>query len=107
MKVGDEYVPRGMLERFRVAAVDAGPAAVHGLIPSSRRNDKRLVAAADTAQQVGLIHQMLGDNVNDTIRRLHLAPARQHLGPQNHPPLPIKQRGPDNEVCDVASHPQE
>ena len=81
MKVRDEYVPRGMLERLRIAAVDAGPAAVHRLIPSSRRNYKRLVAAADTAQQVGLIHQMLGDNMNDTVRRLHLAPAREHLRP--------------------------
>ena len=50
MKVRDENVPRGMFERLRVPAVDAGPTAVHGLIPSSRRNNKRLVAVADTAQ---------------------------------------------------------
>jgi hypothetical protein len=52
---------------------------VYRLIPSSSRNYKRLVAVADTAQQVGLIHQILGDNMNDAIRRLHPASAREHL----------------------------
>jgi hypothetical protein len=47
-----------MLEGLGVSAVDASPAAVHGLVPSPRRNYERLVAAADTAQQIGLIHQM-------------------------------------------------
>jgi hypothetical protein len=49
---------------------------VYRLIPSSSRNYKRLVAVADTAQQVGLIHQVLGDNLNDAIRP---ASAREHL----------------------------
>ena len=72
-----------MLKRLRIAAVDPAPSAVYRLIPSSSRNYKRLVAAADTAQQVGLIHQILGDNMNDAIRRLHPASAREHLRPQD------------------------
>ena len=58
MKVGNEDVPRRVFERLSIAAVYPGPAAVYRPIPSSRRNDERLVAAADTAQQIGLIHQM-------------------------------------------------
>jgi hypothetical protein len=101
MEVGDVNVSHRMLKRLRIAAVDGGTAAVYRLIPSSRRNHKSLVAAADTAQQVGLIYQMLGDNMNDAVRRLHLAPAREHLRTQNHPTLPVEQGGPDNEVRDV------
>jgi hypothetical protein len=101
VQVGNEDVARRMPERLGIAAVYASAAAVYRLIPSSSRNYKRLVAAADTAQQVGLIYKMLGDNMNDPVRGLHLAPARQHLRAQNHPPLPVEQRGPDNEVRDM------
>ena len=86
MEVRHEYVPRRMLKRLGIAAVDASPAAMHGLIPSSRRDYESFVAAADTAQQVGLVHQMLGNDMNDAIRGLHPAAASEHLRAQYHRP---------------------
>jgi hypothetical protein len=79
VQIGYVDISRGMLKRLRIGAVDPAPSAVYRLNPSSCRNYKRLVAAADTAQQVELIHQILGDNMNDAIRRLHPASAREYL----------------------------
>ena len=56
----------------------------------------------DLLEHVGLIDQMLGDDVDDPACRLHLAAAGQHLRAQDGAALLVEQRRPDDQVGDIA-----
>jgi hypothetical protein len=90
-----------MFERLRVTGVGGASAAMHGVIASSGRHNERLIAAADAAQQVRLIYQVLRDDMDYLVRGLHLTPAGQHLRSKDHAALLIEERRPDNKIGDA------
>ena len=99
MEIGNENIP-GLAQLRGFAGI--GPAGMLGLIAAPGRDRERFVQAPNLPQKVRVVADMLGDDVDDAAFTLNLAAAGQHLRAENGPAMFLKERGPDNQIGDIA-----